>query len=335
MPVPEHVFAAARTGDVAVLREYFASGDRDPNDTVERTGWTLLDGACRGTRDEQAGLDWGGTPRVISCEVVSFLLSQGASVDYQDPDGTWHRPLALAAATCATNRNPYADEATLCAPLKMLIDAGADVNADTGVGSKEGFTPLMQAVTQNNKYVICFLLRCGATMDSGLEARRARALRKCQELGFSPAETRREVDEQTVEDWCRAFMDQERWRREPTLKFLIALRAAGGTMKGYLWAPRADLCMLRLLCEQGRASPRLGQIGESMNTVYGRVVDREERDLLERVFAWAPAHATKHSRRTRSAQAASRASHITPLPRGVFKLVLSFWESDRDWRWGY
>ena len=85
MPVPEHVFAAARTGDIAVLREYFASGDRDPNDTVERTGWTLLDGACRGTRDEVAGLDWGGTPRVISCEVVSFLLSQGASVDYQWP----------------------------------------------------------------------------------------------------------------------------------------------------------------------------------------------------------------------------------------------------------
>ena len=83
MPVPEHVFAAARTGDVAVLREYFASGDRDPNDTVERTGWTLLDGACRGTRDEVAAVDWGGTPRVISCEVVSFLLSQGASVDYQ------------------------------------------------------------------------------------------------------------------------------------------------------------------------------------------------------------------------------------------------------------
>jgi len=83
MPVPEHVFAAARTGDIAVLREYFASGDRDPNDTVERTGWTLLDGACRGTRDEVAAVDWGGTPRVISCEVVSFLLSQGASVDYQ------------------------------------------------------------------------------------------------------------------------------------------------------------------------------------------------------------------------------------------------------------
>ena len=38
-------------------------------------------------------------------------------------------------------------------------------------------------------------------------------------------------------------------------------------------------------------------------------------------------------RRTRSAQAAVRVSHIKPLPRGVFKLVLSFWESKRDWWW--
>ena len=117
------------------------------------------------------------------------------------------------------------------------------------------------------------------------------------------------------------------------LNFLSDVRAAGGTVDKFLWAPRGKLCMLRLLCEQGRAMPRLGQIGETM--VRGRVVDRLERDLLERVFAWAPGHATDSRRRTRSAQAAVRASHITPLPRGVFKLVLSFWESDRDWRWGY
>ena len=65
-----------------------------------------------------------------------------------------------------------------------------------------------------------------------------------------------------------------------------------------------------------------------------RVVDHDERELLERLFAWAPAHATDRRRRTRSAQAAVRASHTTPLPRGVFKLVLSFWESERDW-WLY
>ena len=34
MTVPQHVFLAARTGDITVLREYFASGDRDPNDVA-------------------------------------------------------------------------------------------------------------------------------------------------------------------------------------------------------------------------------------------------------------------------------------------------------------
>ena len=116
------------------------------------------------------------------------------------------------------------------------------------------------------------------------------------------------------------------------LSFFSDVRAAGGTVKKFLWAPRGNLCMLRLLCEQGRAMPRLGQIGAAQG-VRLRVVDREERDLLERVFAWAPGHATDSRRRTRSAQAAARASHIKPLPRGVFKLVLSFWESKRDSWW--
>ena len=121
MPVPEHVFAAARTGDIAVLREYFASGDRDPNDTVERTGWTLLDGACFGKTEGTRGR------RIISCEVVSFLLSQGAAVEYQDPGGTWHRPLVIAAASCSTNDEQYRSEDWICAALKLLIDAGANV----------------------------------------------------------------------------------------------------------------------------------------------------------------------------------------------------------------
>ena len=42
MVVPEHVFSAAVNGRMDVLREYFASGDRDPNDVVARNGWTLL-----------------------------------------------------------------------------------------------------------------------------------------------------------------------------------------------------------------------------------------------------------------------------------------------------
>ena len=93
MVVPEMIFSAARIGDVGTLREYFASGDRDPNDTLERNGWTLLDGACRGAN---SGTD--PERRVISCEAISFLLSQGASVDYQDPDGHVHCPVAVTAA---------------------------------------------------------------------------------------------------------------------------------------------------------------------------------------------------------------------------------------------
>ena len=232
MPVPEHVYSAAVNGDMAILREYFASGDRDPNDVVARNGWTLLDGACRGKKHADAV--WGVDARDISCEAISFLLSQGASFDYQDPEGRTHRPLIIAAAACSMTSNPYADEATLCAPIKLLIDAGADVNAypvAPGLGFTEGFTALTQAVEKSNMNVVCFLLRHGATM----------------------------------------------------------------------------------------ARPR--------------VVDHEERELLERLFAWAPAHATDRRRRTRSAQAAVRASHITPLPRGVFKLVLSFWQSKRDSWW--
>ena len=64
MTVPQHVFLAARTGDITVLREYFASGDRDPNDRLERNGWTLLDGACFG---KVVGTGrW--QSRAISCE---------------------------------------------------------------------------------------------------------------------------------------------------------------------------------------------------------------------------------------------------------------------------
>ena len=98
MVVPEHVYSAATNGDVAVLREYFASGDRDPNDVVARNGWTLLDGACRGKKAEDAV--WGVEARDISCETISFLLSQGASFDYhhRSPRGRWnHRQVPLGA----------------------------------------------------------------------------------------------------------------------------------------------------------------------------------------------------------------------------------------------
>ena len=156
MVLPEHVFSAAVNGRMYVLREYFASGDRDPNDTLERNGWTLLEGACAGKR-------------VV--EVVS-------------PPGY---------------------------PVQTRV-----------------------------QHVI-----------------------KCEAVSLL-----------------------------------------------------------------------LGQIGARM--AFPRIVDREEHDLLVRVFAWAPAHRTDARRRTRSAQVHATASQ-SPLPRDVFKLVISFWAPSREvwWNGGY
>ncbi len=49
-----------------------------------------------------------------------------------------------------------------------------------------------------------------------------------------------------------------------------------------------------------------------------------------RLFAWAPAGRVDARRRTRSAQVAVTAA---PLPRDVFKLVISFWRPNREWWW--
>ena len=77
---------------------------------------------------------------------------------------------------------------------------------------------------------------------------------------------------------------------------------------------RGNFVASRLLCEQGR-QPLLGQVGERM--AYARVVDREEPKR-----AWAPApdgRAPPDAVRASRTRAPRRG---TPLPRGVFKLVL-------------
>tara|TARA_B100000459_G_scaffold120152_1_gene72714 strand:- start:101 stop:385 length:285 start_codon:yes stop_codon:yes gene_type:complete len=94
MVVPQEVYSAVIQGNLAVVREYFASGDRDPNDIHEESGCTLLDGACMGRQLNDVGLGPDGYPRrLISCELIAFLLSQGASVDYHQA-----RDLVLEAA---------------------------------------------------------------------------------------------------------------------------------------------------------------------------------------------------------------------------------------------
>jgi hypothetical protein len=120
MVVPNHIYLAALNGDVDALRAYFASGDRDPNDTLERNGWTLLDGACAGRREVEV-ISRGelGEPvqtreqRVISCEAVSFLLSQGASKSTPPPRRRARSP-ATSSSTCSRSGSRSATGGGTC-----------------------------------------------------------------------------------------------------------------------------------------------------------------------------------------------------------------------------
>ena len=78
----------------------------------------------------------------------------------------------------------------------------------------------------------------------------------------------------------------------PLADWLADVRRAGGYQK-FVKEPRVALVRLRLLCERGRASPPDGATKEAR--------------ALERLFG-----------------------PRTPLPRGVFWLVVQYWRSDRD-----
>ena len=84
-----------------------------------------------------------------------------------------------------------------------------------------------------------FLLRHGATLDSGIQARRARAAVLVERNSVGAVLAGIDAERQTVEDWCRLFMrgNAETYNRGPMLNFLSDVRAAGGTVKLFLWEP--------------------------------------------------------------------------------------------------
>ena len=86
--------------------------------------------------------------------------------------------------------------------------------------------------------------------------------------------------------------------RTATVDVLAAVRAAGG-WAAYVAAPRVQLLMLRILCEQGRA-----------------VAPTD----LARLFA-----SVTERRASRSARNAPAA-----LPKELFWHIVQFWRSDRD-----
>ena len=93
-----------------------------------------------------------------------------------------------------------------------------------------------------------------------------------------------------------------RYDRTATADVLAAVRAAGG-WAAYVAAPRVQLLMLRILCEQGRAVAPPG--------------------LLARLFP----HETERRASLRSAR------NTAALPKELFWHIVQFWRSDRDSRY--
>lgn len=134
---------AADSGDVRSVRALL---DADPSlaaDAVTDRGCTALHVAARHGRPD----------------VVGELISRGGSrgcvgLSGSDSRGAGVQPLHLAA------ENGHAEIA------KMLIEAGADVDAGRGYSGKTGVTSLHLAVTRGHRDVVNVLLAAGASVNA-------------------------------------------------------------------------------------------------------------------------------------------------------------------------
>jgi ankyrin len=189
-----------------------------------------------------------------------------------------------------------------CSAITRLLEEGADVHAGS---PGDGRTPLHGAAYNGQHDAAALLLDAGARVDdrngSGSTAlHRAAAQGRtdmCKLLlsrGASLDARRNDGDDPEA----RA----RRLGRTATVDLLAAVRAAGG-WAAYARAPRVQLLMLRILCEQGRAVAPPG--------------------LLARLFP----------RETERRASLRSARNTAELPKEVFWHIAQFWRSDRDPRY--
>jgi len=133
---------AAGKGDVAKLERFFKEGT-DVNGRDDK-GRTALMAACSGGR----------------IEVVRLLLARGADVNARDKEGdTALRNAVMAVVEDLHERDGWRWGHP--AIVKFLLDNGADVNAQ-----KEGWTPLLCAVSHGNNDIVRMLLNRGADINA-------------------------------------------------------------------------------------------------------------------------------------------------------------------------
>ena len=195
----------------------------------------------------------------------------------------------------------YAVRLGCCAAITWLLEQRADVNV--GWPSR-GETSLHDAAYRGHLDAAVLLLDAGARVDDPTLrgstalyfATYSRHIDMCKLLLSRGASLdARRNDGEDPEAYAR------RYGRTAEADFLAAVRAAGG-WAAYARAPRVQLLMLRILCEQGRA-----------------VAPTD----LARLF---PCE-TERRASLRSAR------NTAALPKELFWHIAQFWRSDRDSRY--
>jgi hypothetical protein len=149
MTLPEHIWFAAREGDLDTIRAYFeddSDGARDVDDVFENVNnLTPLIQCARGNDLRHLTLE--------HVEVARYLLSRGASIDEKTLQGQ-----TALLASC------YTSGGTVAEMVELLLSAGADPNARnivdrTAISAHMVYceTPSLECVTS--------LLRAGASLD--------------------------------------------------------------------------------------------------------------------------------------------------------------------------
>ena len=213
-------------GNVIEVEEWFSSGDRDPNDTSDRhgssVGTPLLFHAMHSIWSYQ--MFWhGNATKKSRFQIARGLIARGADVNRRAGRNTVLHNAAYVG--CGESVN-------------FLLDNGAELES----AAKHGATPLMRACNGCVEYdridSVLALLKRGASLDA-VDKKGDSALDYLQSDSFY-------------------HMDDDRYGRphvcEEAKAALAEIKDAGG-WKSYTREPRREMLALRVLCEQGRASP--------------------------------------------------------------------------------
>lgn len=217
---------AISMGKASEVEEWFSSGDRDPNDAETDNSTTLLSRAMTCSWSHWTFGTKGAAARKGGIQIARGLIARGADVNR--PTTRSYETVLHIAARLGTAES-----------VNFLLDNGAELES----ADKYGITPLMNScracVERDCIDTVLALLKRGASLDAvnnegdGV-------------LDFLVGENFYDPEDRRYGDGFYTF--------EEAKAALAEIKDAGG-WKSYAREPRRELLALRVLCEQGRASP--------------------------------------------------------------------------------